>query len=1769
MLKFGAIETRFFCQATDAAGARSGLQVSDTFDLAGTLAVCQAIVDSLERWYAQTPMHQALCPGNIHIHEDGSVELRNEVMPPLAYISPEQTGRMNRGVDYRSDFYSLGVVFYRLLTGALPFSGAAAMEIIHGHIARQARPPAHINPAVPAVVSNVVMKLLAKNAEDRYQSLEGARADLQACRAVLESGGVLPDFELGKADVCDRLQLPQKLYGRDTELAQLRQALDRSMTVSAEFLLVTGYAGIGKSSLIHELHKPVVTLHGYFITGKFDQFKRNIPYYAIAHAFGGLIRQILTENESRIQEWKARILGALGTNGQLMIDAIPDLEYVIGRQPKVVRLGANEALNRFRYVVQNFIGVFARREHPLVIFLDDLQWADEASLELIELFMNGLDRTSLLVIGACRDNEVDIASPLLTTLETIRNKVAVTTIELKPFDDATVCALIADAVKAAPAAVAPLAQLVYRKTMGNPFFVGEFIKNLGREKLLRFHGGQWHWMLAEIESLQITDNVVDLLTRELARLPQQTRQLLQLAACIGNRFDYRTLAILAGKNADETQLLLQPALQAGLVMAPDKAFASPEISSHVYRFQHDRVQQAAYAEIPVQAGKAMHLQIGRLLTASIPEEQRSEHLFDIVYHLNAGSELIPGDREKIELARLNLLAARKAKAAVAHETAWKLASNGLASLRGIGETRSPLHFSLQLEQLESGFMSHRFHEVERIGESMLAYASDDVQMARVYDVLIHSCLYQDRHADGQALALQALRMLGVKVPARLIRPALVWRLWTVKWQLGRFDNQRLLDFPEESEAIELLKQKILSRAVSASYVVNPALFPILTFEQIERALQRERFSPGLPWALGGYAMVAIQGGAIPLATRLGRLMLESNLKNQPTWQKDSHGVRVGFLAYGAIFHWSRHLLEAPEPLYENYQAGLDIGEFEYACYSLVSALRAELLVGRPLGGLAEKLQGGLERAVQFRQKTSSDALAIFLRYVSAMRGDGADQMEDGSQAPSTTRLTLFHQHLFEAMRAYAFGQFPRALEHSRDAEPYLASAACMPSIPLWHFCHALCLLACHAEMGFRQRYAVYRQIRQLQKKLKLWASHAPMNYLHKWQLVQAELKRVQGKTREAAEWYDAAIKGAHEHGYLNEEALANELAARFYLAMGKLMYARIYMAEAHARYQEWGALAKLAQFERAYPELLAAVAAPGPAQAALTLAPAQQYLDIETVIKASNTLSGEIHLDKLLEKLMRILIENAGAEKGVLLLLKDGTLQLQASIEGDLIEVRQATPLDEQARLSLSVVNYVKRTGDKLVLGNAGTDARFNDDPYIAQTRPRSLLCIPLQKQGALVGILYLENNLAVDAFTPERAGLLQILSTQIAISLENASLYHDLERKIAERTRDLSIAKEAAESANRAKSEFLAVMSHEIRTPMNGMLGMMQLANMEATNPSQKEYLETAQYSAEALLTILNEILDFSRLEAGSLEFESISFDLIKTVESVINLMSARSREKVIALRLDFPDSLPRFVQGDVARLRQVLLNLIGNALKFTEQGSITLRIRQLPEHPERLRFTVSDTGIGIAPAAQGRLFQSFSQADNSITRRFGGTGLGLSICKKIVDMQGGQIGVDSTEGVGSDFWFELTLPSSVAPHERTVAREVLSTPTGGMTILVAEDNEINQKVAFSLLQKAGHRVHVVADGLAAVAAVRTQVYDVVLMDMHMPEMDGLEATRLIRAMEAPCASVPIVALTAAGAASDIQTCLDAGMNYFLSKPIRIDRLRAVLMELSEAAED
>jgi predicted ATPase/signal transduction histidine kinase len=1666
LLKTGAPNKKNFLDRRGGSNAAAQALQVEHFDLERALSLAQSLSGCLRGVHNQGELHLALCPANLYAGPDGAIELRNEIPSPLEYMSPEQSGRMNRGVDYRSDYYSLGVLLYELMTNRLPFEADNVMELIHSHIAKQPVAPSKLNPALPEAVDNIIFKLLSKNAEDRYQSLEGLQADLQQCRDALRDSGAVPVFSLGTRDICDRLQVPQKLYGREVEVAQIIGAFERIADGGVEMLLVTGYSGIGKSSLVNEIHKPVVARRGYLIAGKFDQLKRNIPYFAIALAFRDLIRQLLTESEEQIADWRVRILQAVGSNGQIMVDAIPELIHVIGEQSPVAQLGAAESQNRFNYVVQSFIGVFTRPAHPLIIFLDDLQWADAASLKLIQLIMNHVADSSLLLVGTYRDNEVEAGDPLLLTIAAIKQQSTVNEVNITPLPEASVIELVADTVKAAPENVSHLAGLIYRKTLGNPFFVGQFIKSLHNEQLLTFADGAWRWDIAQIEAMDITDNVVDLLARELDRLPTDTQRLLTYAACIGNRFDLKTLATVGEKSPEQARELLQPAVRAGLLIAPQAdMFVATGSPYTLYRFMHDRVQQAAYAGVPENRRKAVHLKIGWLLFNRVSAEQRDERLFDIVQQLNEGRDLLEDTEQRRQLAELNLQAARKGKLTVAYETVLKHATAGIELLDNSAEAGSPLYFSLQLEQMEASFLTHRFGDVDRIGQLMLGYAGNNFQRALVHDVLIQSYLYQDRQAEGLALTYKALQLLGVEIPKSAGKLQVAYRYLKTRRLMSSRKVGKFLQLPFQMDPVDNLKQGLLSRAIAACYVASPAMFPILTFERVSIILKNGFFTPTLPLSLAGYAMALIQPfNSIAVGHEMGKLSLSLSRRSQASLSHAVPDVRVEFAVWALVMHWGQDLASTIAPLYENYQSGLQNGEVEYAAYSLVAAMRAELIMGRHLPMLLEKMQAAHIKITNLKQKTTSDAIAVTIGYAGALMGETAleARVDQQIEAGNPTRLTLFHWYLFRAVKAYILLDFELALDHIRMSETYLGSAACMATLPVYHLFHALSLFANFGNMNRAQRAEALAKAAALQKKLKLWSRHAPMNCRHKWQLVEAERYRVLGRNDRAVACYEQAARGARNNGFLSDEALANELAGNFYLALDKEPAARLYIDEARFRYGQWGAHAKVRQLERIHAALLPHRIDNQDSEAGSYRSNAARQLDMETVIRASQTLSEEIQLDHLLEKLMRLLVENAGAQKGILLLQKQGVLTVQARVQGEEIEVQQDVAATESADLSLRVVNYVRRTRLNVVLGDAAADTRFNVDPYIERNKPKSMLCIPLQKQSELVGILYLENNLAVDAFTPERTELLQILSTQIAISLENAGLYAELEHKVEMRTQALSqkneqlndtlvslkkMQKQLVESEKLASlGQLVAGVAHEINTPVGvAVTGASTLA--EETDKIESMYrdgsmrrsdldgyMATAGTVSRLLLSNMERaavlIQSFKEVAIDQTSEERRTFRLKAYIDDVLLNLRPLLRKTGHEVEVSCAETIE--IDTYPGALSQVLTNFVMNALLHAfdqgkTSGAMAIVVREPDPASIELRF--SDTGKGIPQELLPRIFDPFF----TTARGTGGSGLGLNIVHNLVtgSLQG-RIAVESTIGSGTTFVLNFPRNPAQRPPRR-----------------------------------------------------------------------------------------------------------------------------------------
>lgn len=1652
----------------------SELQVAQgaqgAYDLSAALALFVALIHGLRDVHQRTDLHQALCLANLRLLQDGSVELRSDATVPLAYSSPEQTGRMNRQVDYRSDYYSLGIVLYELLSGHLPFESDSVMELVHSHIAKKPLPPGRLNPVIPDVVGNIVLKLLAKNAEDRYQSLEGLLKDVERCQASLEQNGIIESFVLAQYDVCDRLQISQKMYGRNYEYSRLLNAFKRVAAGGAELLLVSGYAGIGKSSLVNEIHKPVVAQGGYFISGKFDQFKRTIPYSAFNEAFRELMRQILTESENRIAEWRAKLLKALGPNGQLIIEAIPELEFIIGKQPQVPLPGATR--NSFNYVMQNFVSVFTHSDHPIVLFLDDLQWADAASLKLITLLMKDLDDPCLLLVGAYRDNEVDVAHPLNLTIDLIRKHASVTIVEVSPLLEDSIEELVADTLKRDSVETRPLAQLIFRKTLGNPFFIGQFIKSLHSETLLQFEGGAWNWDIEQIQALNITDNVVELLTKELRRLPQSTQRLLTIAACIGSRFDLQTLETVSERPRQEISELLHDALQTGLIIPSEHTAAAVALVPLSYQFQHDRVQQAAYEGIAKQETDAVHLEIGRLLLNSLSAAEREEQIFNIVDHLNQGRSLLDVQAEKDELANLNLLAAKKARKSAAFDV--HSACIEIADEFGSEEdwTKKPgfMH-ELYMELINVAFARADYREMERLCQIVCEKSATPSEVIAAKDYLIrcYGAIYKPQ--ELMKTGIEMLEISGIKVPVDLDEKDIRLARLRLKLALRGRDPLELAALPPATDPQYLLQlhATMAFLGYGFTYLAGSNVVLWVALEIVRRSI-RYGSSPNSAYAY------AVWGRT--LAGKLGRH--EEGYKfGKVAEQLGGHKRLLGAVGifHGIIRHHREHLRLSLEPLMDTYVKAMETGDRPGAMVTLSfsDAIRFQS------GGNVQDALGTIRKDIDIYRKMDYAALlGVMIPWAllfSRLVGESITEITQGREQEDYALARknaadpwgLFYVRTIQAIGEYYFGAYGSAHAHAKEAIALPGFAFGTPSSGFLMWVHSLSELAlCHP---YDNNTKALASAKAMQARFKPWADAAPMNYLHKWQLVEAERLRVAGRSARAASLYEKAIKGARDNGFLNDEALSHELAGKFYLGVGKEINARMHLEQAHAKYEEWGAFAKALQLETSHSALLARVIARRRSDSRGLAEARERQVDIQTVIRASQALSGEIQLDKLLSKLMHLLIENAGAQKGALLVVAHGRLFVQAEINGDTIILQQEIAVEKCESLALSVINYVKRTGEKVVLGDAANDSQFNGDPYIEQERPKSILCLPLQKQGQLVGMLYMENNLAIDAFTNEHAELLQILSTQIAISLENATLYNELEQKIEARTQALSqkntelhdtlnslrlTQKQLVESAKLASlAQLVAGVAHEINTPVGVSVTGASTLSEETTRLKSlyqsgdmkrsdlDAYVGTATTISKLLLSNMERaatlIQSFKDVAVDQTSEERRIFRLKAYIDEVLSNLSPMLRRSEHRMTVNCDDALE--VDTYPGALSQIITNFVMNALLHAfpddKSGDMLIVVRNVYEkgmETDLIELRFSDNGIGIAQANLARIFDPFF----TTMRGRGGSGLGLNIIHNLVtgSLQG-QITVESQVGVGTTFI--VRFPRNPA----AIAEAVISAPT------------------------------------------------------------------------------------------------------------------------------
>ncbi|HEY9693187.1 MAG TPA: AAA family ATPase [Oculatellaceae cyanobacterium] len=1815
-------------------------QFASNFNLKNFLTIAINLATTIGELHQNHIIHKDIKPDNIFINsatgeikiidfsissslsrENSSISNPNLIAGSLSYISPEQTGKMNRSIDYRTDFYSLGVTFYEILTHQLPFSTNDALELVHSHIAKIPAKPQEVAP-IPQALSDIVMKLLAKTAEDRYQSALGLKADLEICLEQLQTTGEIREFPIGQLDNSSQFSIPQKLYNREKEVAILMNAFDSVSHGATEIMLVSGYSGIGKSSLVNEVHKPIVRQRGYFISGKFDQFKRNIPYASLIQAFQGLMEQLLTESVEKIAIWKSKLLEAFGSNGQVIINVIPEIERIIGSQPPVPELGATESQNRFNRVFQQFINVFAQPKHPLVLFLDDLQWADLASLKLIELLIYESGCQYLLVIGAYRDNEVNPTHPLMLTLKEIKSAGAVVNnIVLRALEVAHVNQLVSDTLHSEQLKTKSLGELLFSKTRGNPFFLTQLLESLYQDNLLLFNFSKvcWEWDSDRLNSINITDNVVELMVSQIQRLRSKTQNVLKLAACIGDKFTLDVLALVNNKSQFETANDLWEALQAGLILPLSEAYKVPllldiETSYNLpiepikvsYRFLHDRVQQAAYSLIADADKKETHLKIGRLLLQNQTDEEQQENIFDLVNQLNYGTELLTLESEKSQLAELNFIAGQKAKASTAYESAVKYLNLGLRLLPvDSWESHYNLTLALHTEAAEAAFLSGDFEEMQRLAEIVQNCAKTLLDIVKVYEVQIQAYMGQNKLLEALNTGLQALKQLGVEFPDSPNPSDIGQALGETAAILSGRRTEDLINLPEMTDAHQLAAIRILSSIFSACYSGMPSLVPLTVCKQIDLSVQYGNASVS-PFAYSVYSLLLCGAvGDIERGYEFGQLALRlvSKLNAKEIEAKTRH------LVYAAVQHWKEHVRNTLEPFLSVFSNGLETGDLEYAGYAVMVWSHYSFFVGKELTQLEREIAIYTDAIHKISQETALNNTKICWQAVLNVMGRSQSLYQLKGEAYDEEKMLPLHQqtnnqlaihylYLHKLALCYLFENYSEALKNIPQVESSFGASTGQLTVVIFYFYDSLVRLAVYSDSQYEQE-EILNRVQANQEKMQQWAHYAPMNHLHKYYLVEAERHRVLGEKIAAMEMYDKAIALAQENEYINEEALAYELAAKFYLSWGKQTIAQTYMNNAYHAYIGWGAVAKVNYLEEKYPQLI--VRYSHLADRSLSIdqattvtsfssADSTDFLDLATVMKASQSINSEIVLANLLDKLMKTLIENAGAETGALILSKSDELFIEASGNKDEVKVLESIPVATSQQLPIAVLNYVARTEKDVILNDASNEDVFQADAYIKEHQPKSVLCMPIVYQGKLTALLYLENNLITGAFTPKRVEVLRLLSSQAAIALLNAQLYTNLETanqqlaeysdtlkaKVEERTQQLKEknerleveikererAEKAADAANQAKSEFLANMSHELRTPLNGILGYTQISKKDRDLSHQhKHRIDIIHQCGEHLLTLINDVLDLSKIEARKMELYPKVFHFSEFLQGLVEICRIKADQKGIFLNYQILSTLPKLIQADDKRLRQILLNLLGNAIKFTEQGAVTL---QVSYQYEKVEFQIEDTGIGIAEDDLEAIFSPFQQVGEN-SRKTEGTGLGLAITHQLLELMGGSINVKSRLGQGSIFTIELYLPEvdKKADVATFIERNIIGYQGDKLKILIVDDKWTNRSVLVNMLSPMGFEIMEATDGLDGLKKANEFKPNAILMDLVMPVLDGFEATRQLR-MIPKLKDTVVIAISASVLEPEQRQSIEVGCNDFLSKPIRqtdlLEKLRIYL---------
>jgi predicted ATPase/signal transduction histidine kinase len=1594
-----------------------------------TLQIMSEVVGIIHLIHQKKIIHRNINPTNILVNPltgralivDFSIatsslkgeETNRRIEGTYAYMSPEQTGRINRSVDSRTDLYSLGIIFYELLTGRLPFEVTQPLEWIHAHIAKLPEAPSKINPSLPKVVDSIVLKLLSKNAEDRYRSASGLLFDLGKCLEKISSIGQISPFELGTKDFYNEFRIPQKLYGRESELKKLLSTFDKVISSGqSEVLMISGYSGVGKTALVSEIHKPIITRRGYFISGKFDQYKQNVPYSALIQAYQDIIRQILTESEASVSIWRKKLILAMGRNAQVVINVIPELELIVGKQPDLPSLGTVEAENRFSLIFTEFQKILCQREHPVVMFLDDLQWVDSASLKMIQNMLIKNEMRYLFLIGAYRDNEVDQTHRLKIAIDEIeREKISIEHIILRPLSLLHTNQIISETIGSYEANSLPLGQIVFEKTKGNPFFLNQFLHFLHDNNLIFFNPEKesWSWDITQIQAQNMSENVVDFMTAKIQKLSQTTQDCLKLAACMGNTFDFKTLKTVSEIKFSDLVNSLHEGTNEGLIsplsdmyqiLDQEEAVAEQSIP---FRFLHDRVQQAFYQLIPESDKKHVHQKIGELLFKHTSDEQIDEVIFEIVNHLNMADD--PTDTPfRMKLAKLNLRAGKKAKTSSAYEPALRYLKKGL-SLLTLPEDwglNYQICYDLHLEVAEIMPALSEFTEAEIIFKTIIEKAQTLYDKGIAYEKYSIFLQSSGRAYDGLRATKSALGLFGINFPnnpeARAIEVENLMEELCRPEVLGR-----MMKLPKGS-AQNILIDRLYDRCNVATYFAQPEDLALVISKNVKHILDCG-ITPESGLAIAWFAMILGMMEKKELSFMYGDVGLEIMAQFDDPYFKG----KTDMITYGQSLCWRDSFKESERKLNDAFTLCHSTGELQYASYARIISYISTVAQSSDCEYVLHSCQLWHDYCAKYVPLELGQAKIRLhlLQGLMMLPQEEIDPEKIITEYQLAKNATDVVESLVELARiSTLMGKYKEGYNYFQRAEPIMIAGGAGNLLLVMLFYHGYSI--CCARLYVLENDTKYlSQLENYLAKLKVWAGICPNNFCSYYTLIEAEMARALKNEDLAIKFYGDTIRHAKKHEYILLQAYSNEYLGQIYLEKGNTISGAEFLDEAIYLYTQCGARGKVIQLL----EIIRSLVSESPRTNFLSPANGNTAaLDLETMMKSSEILSGTIVLDDFIKQALRIAMESAGAQRAVLITQQKKEMTVEADANLNLTNRLNSIPLDSYPLLPQSILNFVKRKREIVVLSDAHQVGDFTFDPYISKNKVKSVLCMPLLRQGNLIGILYLENNLATNVFAKKRIQILVMLSSQISISLENARFYDELEQKVKERTDQLEIQRVKVINASKFAmlSQMAGGVAHEINSPLYAInLNVRILEKMiEKKNIDLEQftkYLSKILQTTERISGIVSSLMLFSREDQ---KLDSTLTDISKIISETLQLCHVKFTQQDIEIQFDKPlvKYITHFRQQ---QLMHVFMTLLNNSYDAIIESSSKKWIRfEIQEVDSQIEVRITDSGIPPEKAVQEKLFEPFFT-----TKEIGkGAGLGLCVAKAIMQEHLGDLTFDPT---------------------------------------------------------------------------------------------------------------------------------------------------------------